>query len=131
MASVWQATDEVLERQVAAKILHSHLAMDQTFRERFRNEALAAAALTHPNIVAVYDTGDHEDIPFIVMELLPGGTLRDLMANGSIDPNRVAEIGAHVARALEYAHTHGVIHRDIKPANILFSDRGHLKVIDF
>jgi serine/threonine protein kinase len=131
MASVWQATDEVLERQVAAKILHSHLAMDQTFRERFRNEALAAAALTHPNIVAVYDTGDHEGIPFIVMELLPGGTLRDLMEIGSIDPNRVAEIGAHVARALEYAHTHGVIHRDIKPANILFSERGHLKVSDF
>ena len=131
MASVWQATDEVLGRQVAAKILHSHLAMDQTFRERFRNEALAAAALTHPNIVAVYDTGDHEDVPFIVMELLPGGTLRDLMANGAIDPNRVAQIGAEVARALEYAHTHGVIHRDIKPANILFSERGHLKVSDF
>ena len=131
MAVVWKATDEVLERVVAAKILHPHLAMDETFRERFRVEALAAAALTHPNIVSVYDTGDHEDTPFIVMEYLGGGTLAEVLSRGVMDPAQTARIGAEVCRALEYAHSHGVIHRDIKPANILFSESGHLKVTDY
>ena len=132
MASVWLATDEVLQRQVAAKILHEHLGADETFRERFRVEALAAARLTHPNVVAVFDTGDHEGIPFIVMEYLAGGTLADLIARKkSLSPDETARIGADVCSALGYAHEMQIIHRDIKPGNILFSESGHTKVADF
>lgn len=131
MAVVWLAFDEVLDRPVAAKILHDHLTADEVFRERFRIEALAAAKLTHPNIVSVFDTGEHEGTPFIVMEYLAGGTLRDEVERDQIGYERTAYIGVQVCEALTYAHASGIVHRDIKPANILFSENGHVKVADF
>lgn len=136
MASVWRARDEVLARTVAVKILHPHLAEDETFVERFRVEALAAARLAHPNIVAIYDTGSESsgaDIQhFIVMEHCGGGTLDALNPPGGLsDPQQVAGIGSTICDALFYAHTQGVVHRDIKPANVLISEHHNLKVTDF
>ena len=131
MATVWRAHDEVLDRVVAAKVLHQHLCADDVFRERFRIEALAAAKLSHPNIVAIFDTGEDEGTPFIVMEFLSGGTLRDRLMNGPLEHSEAASIAADVCSALSYAHASDIIHRDIKPGNILFSEGGHTKVADF
>lgn len=137
MATVWQARDEVLARTVAVKLLHPHLAEDDGFIERFRREALAAARLTHPNIVAIYDTGSDRDGAglehyFIVMEYCSGGDLASALAGGSqLSSQRVADIGATVLGALTYAHGLEVIHRDIKPANVLVAGDGTLKVADF
>jgi serine/threonine protein kinase len=137
MATVWRARDEVLARPVAIKILHEHLAEDEEFLERFRREALAAARLTHPNIVAIYDSGhevsaDGIERHYIVMEYCGGGTLADVIARqGPLAPERVMAVGAAVCNALSYAHQIGVIHRDVKPANILLTGEGALKVGDF
>lgn len=132
IATVWRATDEVLGRTVAAKILHNDLAEDDAIRECFQIEALAAARLTHPNIVAIYDTGGGDGPPFIVMEYLEGGTLRQVLdREGRLDVGRAAWVGTQVAAALEHAHVHGVVHRNIKPTNILFTEAGHVKVTDF
>jgi serine/threonine-protein kinase len=132
MAEVWEGQDQTLGRAVAIKVLHSHLAQDQSFLERFRREAIAAARLAHPNVVATYDTGTDGDVAFIVMELVHGRTLRQVLSDeGPMNPRRVVEIGAQVADALDYAHRAGVIHRDVKPANILLCDDGRAKVADF
>lgn len=132
MASVWRAYDETLARVVAVKVLHEHLADDDAFRQRFRREAVSAAKLSHPNIVGLYDTGWSDDEVWLVMELIDGSTLRDTLArDGPIDPAETAAIGEKVARALDYAHKHGVIHRDIKPGNILLGEDDTVKVADF
>ncbi|MFP5297691.1 MAG: protein kinase domain-containing protein [Actinomycetota bacterium] len=137
MATVWRARDDVLARPVAVKLLHPSLAEDGSFVERFRVEALAAARLSHPNIVAIYDTGTEEHpeskpAHFIVMEYCGGGTLRELIEReGPLDADRVRAIGSTICDALGYAHRNGVIHRDIKPANVLISDHNALKVTDF
>ncbi|MDQ3940479.1 MAG: protein kinase [Actinomycetota bacterium] len=136
MAAVWRARDDVLARTVAVKILHPHLAEDASFLERFRREALAAARLTHPNVVAIFDTGTEDTTSpprhFIVMEYCAGGTLASVLAReGPLDHNRVINVGAAVCSALDYAHRNEVIHRDLKPANVLISDDGTLKVADF
>lgn len=138
MATVWQARDDVLARPVAIKILHTHLSQDEAFLERFRREALAAARLTHPNIVSIYDTGTEEtpdgepDLQYIVMEHCSRGTLEDLLRNeGALSPDRVASIGVSICEALSYAHRHGIVHRDVKPGNVLIANDGSLKVADF
>lgn len=131
MATVWRASDDVLAREVAIKILHAHLAADDGFRERFRREAISAAKLTHPNIVGLYDTGRDGEQTFLVMELVPGITLKDRLAEGPLAVGQAARIGAQVARALAYAHSRGLVHRDIKPANILLASDGTVKVTDF
>ena len=132
MAEVWQAIDDILGRPVAVKILHPHLAADESFRERFRREAIAAARLAHPNVVATFDTGTDAGITFIVMELVDSPTLRQALNDGGpMAPGRVVHIGAQVADALQYAHKAGVVHRDIKPANILICPDGRVKVADF
>ena len=136
MATVYRARDEVLARTVAVKILDPRLADDQSFLERFRREALAAARLTHPNIVSIYDTGTEEKDDgarhFIVMEFCGGGTLADLLAaEAPLQPDRLAAIGAAICDALAYAHRNEVIHRDVKPANVLLADDGAVKVSDF
>lgn len=132
MAEVWEAVDEILGRPVAVKILHPHLAADESFRERFRREAIAAARLAHPSIVATYDTGTDDGITFIVMELVEGKTLRQTLNElGPLPPGRAVHIAAQVAAALHYAHNAGIVHRDIKPANILLCGDGRLKVADF
>jgi serine/threonine-protein kinase len=132
MAEVWEAVDDILGRPVAVKILHSHLAEDESFQERFRREAIAAARLAHPGVVATFDTGVDGAVTFIVMELVNGQTLRQaLNETGPMAPGRVVHIGAQVADALDYAHKSGVVHRDVKPANILLCSDGRLKVADF
>ena len=132
MASVWRAHDDVLARTVAVKLLHDHLAADEAFRERFRREAIAAAKLTHPHVVSLYDTGTDGDRVYLVMEFVEGATLREVMGDlGKLEPGQAAAIGERIARALDYAHERGLVHRDIKPANILIGDDGCVKVADF
>jgi serine/threonine-protein kinase len=132
MAEVWEAEDDILGRPVALKLLHAHLAADESFRERFRREAIAAARLAHPNVVATFDTGTDEGTTFIVMELVEGQTLREILnETGALPPGRTVHIGAQVADALHYAHKAGVVHRDVKPGNILLCPDGRVKVADF
>jgi hypothetical protein len=137
MATVWRARDQVLARTVAVKVLHSHLVGDEDFMTRFRREALAAARLSHPHIVAIYDTGrdktpDGGERPYIVMEHCEGGSLADVVVeSGPFDPAHAAAVGATVCEALAFAHDAGIIHRDVKPANVLVSGDGSLKVADF
>ena len=168
MAEVWEGRDEVLNRPVAVKVLLSHLAADPLVRERFRREAVTAARLVHPGIVAIFDAGvevlgEPGDLPgsslsggwsrdesdrlgaawpegpstaYIVMELVPGETLRDLMARaGPLPADLTIAITAQLADALAYAHAQGLVHRDIKPANVLLRDEGgdtfRVKIADF
>ncbi|MEZ0341712.1 serine/threonine-protein kinase [Mycobacterium sp. pV006] len=131
MAEVREAFDTLLRRPVAVKMLHPNLD-DPEYHGRFTQEARAAAALEHPNIVAVHDFSEHEGRPFIVMERLPGTTLGDLMARGPMTPLQVRAMLDDVLSALGAAHRAGVLHRDVKPGNILLSATGDaLKVADF
>ncbi|MCB0994731.1 MAG: serine/threonine protein kinase [Acidimicrobiales bacterium] len=133
MAEVWEADDTVLSRRVAVKIPHAHLLDDATALGRFRSEAVAAARLSHPNVVAVYDTCSEPDgVEAIVMELVRGVTLREWLDRyGPLPVARVLDLGVAVAEALDAAHRTGLIHRDIKPANILLCDDRRVKVTDF
>lgn len=141
MAEVHEGRDLRLGRRVAVKILRPDLARDPSFQARFRREAQSAAALNHPNIVAVYDTGedvlagegaDAIVVPYIVMEYVDGMTLRQLLASGRrLLPERALEISGGVLSALDYAHRHGIVHRDIKPANVMLTRTGDVKVMDF
>jgi len=131
MADVYIAKDERLSRKVAIKVLRSDLARDPSFVARFRKEALAAAGLNHPGIVAVYDSGEIP-APYIVMELISGHTLRELIHRGERLPiDRALEIGEGILASLEYSHERGIVHRDIKPANVMITNQGDVKVMDF
>ncbi|HLK95740.1 MAG TPA: protein kinase, partial [Nocardioidaceae bacterium] len=127
MADVRAGHDSRLGRTVAIKRLRSDLASDPTFQARFRREAQSAASLNHPSIVAVYDTGeevvaDGTHVPYIVMELVEGQTLREILREGrKILPERALEITADVLSALDYSHRAGIVHRDIKPANVMLT----------
>ena len=133
MADVYLAHDEVLNRDVALKILSRRCASDDGLVERFRSEAKSAASLSHPNIVSIYDRGETEDgTYYIVMEYVTGGTLKEcILRKGPLSPHTAAAVATQVAEALEEAHRNGVIHRDIKPQNILVTDWGDVKVADF
>jgi serine/threonine-protein kinase len=132
MAQVYRARDRLLDRPVALKVLFPELSVDLSFVERFRREAQAAANLSHPNIVPVFDWGEDSGTYFIVMEFIDGRPLSALLrASGSLAPARAANVGAHVAAALSYAHRHGVVHRDVKPGNVLITEDGQVKVTDF
>jgi hypothetical protein len=131
-AVVWRAFDEHLARPVAVKLLHPHHAGDATVVERFQREARAAAGLSHPNVVRIYDTGREDGIVWLVMELVEGPSLRDvLLRREPLDPVVVGALGEQIARALAAAHAQGLVHRDIKPANILIASDGTVKVTDF
>lgn len=134
MGVVWEADDSRLGRRVAVKLLHAQFASDPEFLERFRREARSAAALSHPNVVAVYDVGQDgaADTPYIVMELVTGESLKQRIRRlGPMADQQVREVGAVVGRALDYAHRRGVVHRDVKPENILLGDDGSPKLTDF
>jgi len=131
MAQVYLAKDLLLDRPVALKVLFPELSVDRSFVERFRREAQAAANLSHPNIVSIYDWGEGEHTYFIVMEFVNGRTLAQMLRQGPLDADQAASLGADVAAGLSFAHAHGVIHRDIKPANVLIDKSGQVKVTDF
>jgi eukaryotic-like serine/threonine-protein kinase len=132
MASVYLGYDRVLDRPVAVKVLSRQFANDATFVERFRREAQAAAALNHPNVVSVFDTGSDGDIHYIVMEYVQGRTLSDIIRDeGPLLPERAAEIAEGMAAALSFAHRAGLVHRDVKPANVMITPSGDVKVMDF
>ncbi|HTX28869.1 MAG TPA: Stk1 family PASTA domain-containing Ser/Thr kinase [Streptosporangiaceae bacterium] len=136
MAEVYRARDIRLDRIVAIKTLRADLARDQIFQARFRREAQSAASLNHPNIVAVYDTGEDMTsgvpVPYIVMEFVDGRTVRDLLQEGHrLLPDRSLEIIDGVLRALDYSHQAGIVHRDIKPGNVMVTRNGDIKVMDF
>ncbi|MBK5221402.1 MAG: serine/threonine protein kinase [Acidimicrobiia bacterium] len=132
MAQVRRARDEVLGRDVAVKILHPHLAADPLVVDRFRHEAVAAARLTHPAIVSIYDTVEDDGINAIVMELIEGMTLRQYLdEQGALPPHDAVDVVAGVADALQTAHESGIVHRDVKPANILLCDDRRVMVTDF
>jgi serine/threonine-protein kinase len=132
MAEVWEAEDTVLTRPVAAKILLPHLAADDAFLTRFRREAVAAARLSHPHIVSIYDTCAGEECEAIVMELVRGRTVREALDDGgALHVRQAVDIAVQAADALAHAHANGLIHRDVKPGNILLSDDGRVLVADF
>jgi len=132
MADVYIGEDSRLSRKVAVKVLRSDLARDPSFLARFRKEALAAAGLNHPGIVAVYDSGEDGANSYIVMELVKGETLREVLRSGKPLPTeRALEIISGVLEALTYSHENGIIHRDIKPGNIMLTEGGDVKVMDF
>src|SRR6266581_2625345 len=120
MSSVYRATDRVLERTVAVKILAEHLSDDEKFVARFRREALAVAKLIHPNIVQVYDTGVDEGRHYIVMEYVEGRSGAQLLqAQGRLGPDVSTAVGIQACAGLEYAHRQGIVHRDVKPGNLM------------
>jgi serine/threonine protein kinase len=127
MSSVWEAEDVELERRVAVKVLAG-----TADRQRFEREARAAAALSHPNVVQIFDFGESEDGPYIVLELLPGGTLEErLPAREPLPDAETARIALGIAEGLAYVHAHGLVHRDLKPANVLFDLEDRPKLSDF
>jgi len=136
MSEVHKGRDVRLSRDVAVKVLRADLARDPQFQMRFRREAQNAAALNHPAIVAVYDTGETESefgpLPYIVMEFVDGQTLREIVkGTGPLSQQRVMEVMADVCAALDFSHRHGIIHRDVKPANVMITRGGAVKVMDF
>jgi serine/threonine protein kinase len=132
MGALWLARDEVLGRPVAVKVLHDHLARDEGLLERFRLEAVAAARLSHPAVVRVFDTGVSEGVCFIVMELVEGQTVRELLTEkGALPPAEAGRILRGILQALAHAHREGVVHRDVKPGNILMARDGLVKLADF
>lgn len=132
MADVYKATDHKLNRYVAVKVLKPEFREDITFIKKFRSEAQAAAGLTHPNIVNIYDVGDDEGINYIVMELIEGITLKEYIVKKSkLSVKEATSIAIQVSMGLEAAHSHGIVHRDIKPQNIIISTDGKVKVMDF
>jgi serine/threonine-protein kinase len=132
MASVYRAEDTVLERVVALKIIHPHLATDRSFVDKFRREAKMAASLSHPNLVNVFDQGTDNQAIFQVMEYVPGINLRDALNDfGSLSPKRALEILEPLTAGLAAAHAAGILHRDLKPENVFLSDNGTVKLGDF
>src|SRR5271169_4950159 len=131
MGEVYRARDLRLGRDVAVKILPEHLAADPAALTRFEREAITVAALSHPNIVAIFDFGEESGTRFAVMELLEGETLREQIKRGPYPPRGAAEIGAAIADGLSAAHAKGIVHRDLKPENVFLTSGGHIKILDF
>ncbi len=132
MGEVWEAADRVLGRRVALKLLRSDLAPDDEYREHFRAEARAAARLTHPGVVGVYDYGEHDTTLFLVMELVKGEPVSSVLARrGPLDPAQTMSIVAQAAGVLAAAHALGIVHRDVKPANLVLLPDGRVKIADF
>ena len=131
MGQVYRAHDTRLNRTVAIKVLPDHLSADPVARSRFVREGQALAALSHPNLVAIYDVGTENGVSFAVMELVNGETLRSTLMSGRLPARRVIDYAAQIARGLSAAHDKGLVHRDLKPANIIVAADGHVKILDF
>jgi serine/threonine protein kinase len=131
MGEVWRARDARLSREVALKVLPQELALDRERLTRFEQEARAASALNHPNIVAIYDVGRTEATSFIAMELVEGKTVRELLVSGPLSVKRALSIAAQAADGLAKAHAAGIVHRDLKPENLMVSSDGFVKILDF
>lgn len=131
MATVYRAWQASMNRHVAIKMLPPQFTHDDTFLERFYREAEVVAGLQHPHILPVYDFGEYDNCPYLVMAYLSGGTLTDLIAEGPMDPKEVGRLVAQIADALDYAHSKGIIHRDLKPGNVLLDERGNAYLADF
>ena len=131
MAIVWRARDQRLGRPVAIKLIADTLAADPAYRERFTREARSAAGLSHPNLVGVYDYAASAERPFLVMELVEGGTLADRIARGGVDDEEARAVGRDLLSALACVHEAGILHRDIKPANVLLGSDGRARLTDF
>src|SRR6204780_2310083 len=131
-ADVYLAEDQLLGRQLAVKVLHHHFAEDQEFVERFRREASSAAALSHPNIVAIFDRGEWNGTYYIAMEYVAGRSLKSIVRDeGPMDPATAIDIVVQILRGARFAHKRGVVHRDLKPHNVILDEEGRVKVTDF
>src|SRR5664279_596311 len=131
MGEVYRARDSVLKREVAIKVLPSFVSQDPDRLRRFQQEAQAAAALNHPNILAVFQFGSFEGSPYLVSELLEGETLRQLLQRGPLTVRKAIDIGVQVAHGLAAAHDKGIVHRDLKPENLFVTKDGRVKILDF
>ncbi|HEY3619207.1 MAG TPA: serine/threonine-protein kinase, partial [Candidatus Sulfotelmatobacter sp.] len=131
MGEVYQARDTRLDREVAIKVLPAVLSHDPDRLRRFEQEARAAAALNHPNILAVHQMGTYESAPYLVSELLEGSTLRELLQHGPLTVRKVIDYGVQIARGLAAAHEKGITHRDLKPENLFVTKDGRVKILDF
>src|SRR5229473_114708 len=131
MGEVYRARDSVLKREVAIKVLPSFVSQDPDRLRRFEQEARAAAALNHPNILAVFQLGTYQGAPYLVSELLEGETLRQQMMRSRLALRKVIDYGVQIARGLAAAHERGIVHRDLKPENLFVAKDGRIKILDF
>ena len=131
MGEVYRARDEKLNRDVAIKVLPAALSVNADRLRRFEQEAQAAGALNHPNVLAVYDVGTHDGAPYIVSELLQGGELREPLNEGALPLRRAIDYAQQIAAGLAAAHEKGIIHRDLKPENLFITSDGRVKILDF
>src|SRR6202158_152599 len=131
MGEVYRARDSRLKREVAIKVLPQALSLDADRLRRFEQEALATAALNHPNILAVFDIGANEGSPYVVSELLEGETLRERLRSGAIAVRKALDYALQIAHGLAAAHEKGIVHRDLKPENIFVTKDGRVKILDF
>src|SRR5258705_13183828 len=131
MGEVYRARDTKLGRDVAIKVLPASLSENADRLNRFEQEAQAAGALNHPNILSIYHIGTHEGAPYIVSELLEGETLRERMAGGALPQRKAIDYALQIAKGLAAAHEKGIVHRDIKPDNVFITDDGRVKILDF
>ena len=131
MGEVYRARDTRLGRDVAIKVLPAEFATDPDRLRRFELEARAVAALSHPNVLAIFDVGTHEAIPYLVTELLEGESLRDRLNAGGLTVRKAADTAVQIAQGLAAAHEKGIVHRDLKPENVFITKDGHVKILDF